>query len=310
MFPSHEEVVCSLFENHYHFGVAAMINSVANAGFSGLFWIGFRGALPSWAGQLKRREDGLFEVGNARLQLEAIGGDRHFGQYKPEFFLSLIERGIARKYLWYFDPDVTVRCEWSFFERWARHGVCLIQDMMNIMPARHPFRCEWMELARAAGWGEPVQVQNYYYNSGFVGMDIAHREFLERWMGAVRLANTNGVQPGDFQKRRRPELFARVDQDSMNIATMYANAPFSTMGTEGMGFVPGGFAAYHTYGRPKPWQKKLLSSALRGMPPSAGDKDFFRCAGGPIRPYSRARLRSMRIRVAAAALLGRFYSSN
>ena len=308
--PSDEQVVCSLYEGHYHYGLAATINSLVNTGFSGLFWVGFRGELPPWIGQLQRGADGIYEVGKARLVFETITVGRHFGQYKPEFFSSLIDRGIATRYLWYTDPDATFRCEWSFFERWVRYGVCLIQDMMNIMPPLHPFRCEWMELARNDGWGEPVHQHEYYYASGFMAMDIADREFLERWKGAVRLANGNGVKPGDFQKRRRPQLFARVDQDAMNIATMYAAVPFSTMGPEAMGFVPGGFATHHAYGILKPWRKNFLAEALRGAPPSPADKDFFRCAGGPIQPYSRARLKWLRTTVAAAALVGRFYSRN
>jgi hypothetical protein len=308
--PGHEQVVCTLFEGDHHFGAAALINSLVNRGFCGLFWIGFRGLLPPWTECLTRGADGLFAVGNARLGFEAITGSRHFGQYKSEFLLSLVDRGVARNYLWYFDPDVTVGCEWSFFERWVRFGVCLVQDMRNIMPSRHPFRCEWRALARQAGWREPVQEHDHYYNSGFVGMGVVHRAFLVRWMDAVRLANATGVQPGDFQKRGLPQLFARVDQDSLNIAAMYAGVPFSTMGPEGMGFTPGWNAMYHADGRFKPWRKNFLLSALRGSPPTSADKQFLACAAGPIQAYSPAALKWLRARCTAAALLGRFYSRN
>lgn len=306
--PANEQVICSLFEGDFHLGLAALINSLVKGGFSGLFWIGYRGALPPWTNQLARRGDGLFEVGGALLGFEAVNGNRHFGQYKPEFLSSLIERGIARKYLWYFDPDITVRCDWDFYLRWVRHGVCLCQEItLGSMPARHPFRCEWMELACAAGWSQPVRQQERYYNSGFVGLDIVHADFLQKWMGAVRLANGHGVQPGDFQKRKRSQLFSTIDQDALNIATMYASVPFTTIGPEGMGFTWGGFTMWHSVGKSKPWRKKFLRSALRGVGPTPADKHFLVCADGPIHPYTRRKLRQRRASAAMATFLARFY---
>jgi hypothetical protein len=305
---ANDQVICSLFEGDFHVGVAVLINSVVRAGFKGLFWIGCRGALPSWTRPLKRRDDGLFEVGEALLGFETIEGSRHFGQFKPEFLSRTIDQGIARHFLWYFDPDITVRCAWSFFEMWVRHGVCICQEtIMGTMPSRHPIRCEWMRMAREAGWGEPLREQERYYNSGFVGLDIANRRFLDRWKAAVRLANDNGVAPGQFQKGGRHQVFFTVDQDTLNIATMYADVPFSTIGPEGMGFISGGFTMYHSVGKAKAWRKKYLRSLLKGVPPSNGDKHFIACAGGPLRPYSAAAFRSLRLRAGIAAFLGRFY---
>lgn len=306
----HEEVVFSLFEGDYHLGLAALINSLLRAGFRGLFWIGCRGSLPSWTASLPRRSDGLFEVGGALLGFESITSSRHFGQFKPEFFLSLIDRGIATKFLWYFDPDITVRCDWEFFERWARYGVCLCEDgALTHVSARHPFRAAWTEMAREAGWGEPVNPQEWYFNSGFVGMDVAHRAFPAQWKAAVDLANRNGVDPGRFQNRKRYQLFATVDQDCLNIAAMYAPVPFSTLGPEAMGFSGSGIpmCMYHAMGKLKPWRRKFLREALRGFPPSAADKHFVVSIDGPIRPVSRASHKALRARVALANLLTRFW---
>src|SRR5579871_4710906 len=108
--PGSEQVICSLFEGDYHFGLAALINSLVRNGFSGMFWIGYRGDLPPWISQLAQRDDGLFQVENALLGFERVTGTRHFGQYKPEFLSSVIDRGIARKHIWYMDPDITIRC--------------------------------------------------------------------------------------------------------------------------------------------------------------------------------------------------------
>ena len=307
----HDQVICSLFEGDFHFGLAALINSIVRGGFKGLFWIGCRGELPTWTRPLKRRDDGLFEVGEALLGFETIEGSRHFGQFKPEFLKSIIDRGIATRHLWYFDPDITVRCNWDFFEMWVRHGVCLCQEIiMGTMPSRHPIRAEWMRMAREAGWGEPRREQERYYNSGFVGLDIAHRSFIDQWIAAVRLANSNGVAVDQFQKGGRHQVFFTVDQDTLNIATMYADVPFSTIGPEGMGFIAGGFTMYHSVGKAKAWRKKFLRSALQALPPSDGEKHFLACADGPLHPYSPFQLRSLKLRAAFAAFAGRFYRRN
>jgi hypothetical protein len=304
----HDQVICTLFEGDFHFGVAALVNSIVLGGFKGVFWVGCRGILPPWTAQLKRRDDGLFEVGEALLGFETIEGSRHFGQFKPEFLSSLIDRGIARRHLWYFDPDITVRCAWSFYEMWIHHGICLCQEQtMGTMPSRHPIRAEWMRMASEAGWSEPLRQQERYYNSGFVGLEIAHRVFLDQWKAAIRLANSNGVAPSQFQKGGRHQVFFTVDQDTLNIATMYADVPFSTIGPEGMGFIPGGFTMFHSVGKMKAWRRKFLRSWMRGVPPSNGDKHYLTCVDGPIHPYSTMALRSLRMRAAGAAFLGRFY---
>ena len=305
--PANDQVVCTLYEGDFHFGVAAMINSIVRGGFKGLFWVGNRGGLPPWTEQLKRRPDGLFEVGEALLGFESIDISRHFGQFKPEFMRRTIDKGIARRFLWYFDPDITIRCEWSFFERWIRFGVCLCQELtMANMAPNHPLRCEWLDLARSAGWGEPHHLQDRYYNSGFLGMNIERHNFLNTWRAAVLLANAAGVEQDQFQQGTRAQTFYTVDQDAMNIAAMYSDECLSTMGPEGMGWIPGGFIMHHTVGYLKPWRKKFLRSALMGDPPGHGDKHFFQCVEGPIYPFTPAKLSAMQFSVRCGAFLGRF----
>lgn len=306
--PNSDQVICTLFEGDYSLGLATLINSIVRGGFRGLFWIGFRGGLPAWTADLKRRTDGLFEVGEALLGFEELQTGSHFGQYKSVFLSSIADREIAKKYLWYFDPDITVKCEWRFFEKWARHGVCLCQDDgYGFMPSRHPLRCAWIELAHESGWGEPRNALSQYFNSGFVGLDVMHRSFLAQWLAAVQLARQSGVKPDQFQKGSRIQTFFTVDQDAMNIAAMYCDVPLSTMGPEGMDFFHGGYTMFHSITSPKPWRKNFLRRWLRGAAPTKADMHFLECADGPIYPYPASILRRKRRHARIAALLSRFY---
>jgi hypothetical protein len=74
-----------------------------------------------------------------------------------------------------------------------------------------------------------------------------------------------------------------------------------------MGFVPGGFTMYHSLGAAKPWRKNFLRFALKGIPPSNGDRHYLANVAGPIRPYTPGRLGRLRLQGAIAAGIGRFY---
>ena len=309
--PTDDQVVCTLFEGDFHYGVAALANSLIRGGFRGLIWAGFRGELPPWTTNLRKLSNGLFDVGGAILGFEEIETHKHFTQFKPEFMATLFRKGLARKNLWYFDPDITVRCSWSFFEQWVEYGVALCQDItMGSMPFNHPIRCKWMQVARAAGWDDPPSDQQRYYNGGFVGLTVDRLSFLTIWQRALELAYSHGVPPDVLKKGRRELPFNTPDQDALNIATMYSDVPLSAIGPEGMGFVPGGFTMYHSLGSAKPWRKNFLRYALQGIPPSNGDKHYLACAGGPLHPYTAARLRILRAQAAVATAIGRFYRKN
>jgi len=303
-----DQVICTLYEGDYHLGVAVLINSIVRSGFRGLFWVGHRGELPPWTAHLQLRADGLYQVGEALLGFEEIDRPYHFAQFKPEFMSRIIDRRIARKYLWYFDPDITVRCEWEFFERWVKFGVCLCQEItMGVMPSNHPLRCEWKEIVENHGWGEVGEEQERYYNSGFVGLDIRHRTFVDMWKAGMQIAISTGITEFNLQHGTRGDAFFSTDQDALNLAAMYSKAPLTTIGPEGMGWIPGGFTMYHTVGGKKPWRKKFVRSAFSGVPPWNGDKHFLECAGGPIQPFSPAHLKKMRRAARVASFVGRFY---
>ena len=305
---ANDQVICTLFEGDYHLGVAVLINSIVANGFRGLFWVGYRGNLPPWLDQLTKCSEGLYQVGEAVLTFELLDAEIHFTHFKPAFMNSLIDRRIATCSLWYFDPDITVRCSWNFYERWAKFGVCLCQDVtMGSMPSDHPLRLEWIELAHQAGWPAPVRKQERYYNGGFLGLQIDRKVFLDTWERANELARAYGVNHSEFQTGDRANTFQFADQDALNITVMFADVPLSTIGPEGMGWINGGYTMYHSAGGSKPWRKKFLRSALAAKPPWNGDKHFLQHADGAIKPFSPAKLRRMRRAERLGSIIGRFY---
>src|ERR1700683_230786 len=125
----HRSGICTLFEGDYHIGVAALVNSLVNGGFSGTIWAGYRGALPPWLDQLQRSvgtENEFLVAGKVRLVLLAQATEIHLTNHKPDFMLDLLAGPASDcEYLWYFDPDIFIRVPWTFFVGWQRCGVAL-----------------------------------------------------------------------------------------------------------------------------------------------------------------------------------------
>lgn len=308
--PAGGEAVCTLFEGDYHLGLAAFVNSLVRAGYAGTVWAGYRGSLPPWVDQLKRMDTQGAEymvADQIRLVFLPIETKIHFTSYKPQFMLDLFaDQARDSAYLWYFDPDILVRCGWSFFARWQRNGIALCHEIVStILPDNSPQRYQWIEIALGMGLDNP-RALNHYFNGGMVGVSAAHTDFLRLWKRLIEVGQTKGGDINQIATGTREMPFACLDQDSLNIAAMYTKHPLTTMGPEAMGFVPSGFTMYHAVG-PKPWRASFVFRALAGTPPSGADKFFFTQVSSPIRVYSLWRLRAKRLACSVAALIGRFY---
>jgi hypothetical protein len=301
--------ICTLFEGDYHYGVAALVNSLVRAGYKGTVWAGYRGKLPPWAGQLKQLDQaGEYMVADQlRLAFVPLNINYHFANYKPEFMLELLAHQASEAdYLWYFDPDICLRCSWPFFTKWSRHGIAICQDATNnIIPANDPLCYQWLEVGANEGLGQGRPL-HHYCNSGMVGVAPAQKSFLELWKRMIAVGVSMGCSIQRIVSLSRELPFHVLDQDAMVIAAMFTEHPLTTMAADGMGFVPGGYTMYHVRG-PKPWRGSLLLRALGGTPPCSATKYYFTQASSPIRLYSPWRLRIKKLECAIAALMGRFY---
>jgi hypothetical protein len=305
-----EWIVCTLFEGDYHFGLAALVNSLVKSGFQGCISAGYRGLLPPWIKQLKpSSHDGEYDIcSGVRIKFIFLDTPVHFTNLKPEFMRQLVREQPGWKYIWYIDPDITIRGSWSFYVQWVKYGIALCEDVNGRMAPNHPLRRKWMELAHAAGLKNPAPLDTYY-NAGFVGVPAAYSGFLDLWQDVIRIAESKGLDLTTFKVRGwdRMNPFYGGDQDSMNVAAMHGGYPLSAIGPEGMDFVRGGYTMSHPIGSPKPWRKNMVLSALGGVPPSAADKAFLAHLTYPIRPYGRLRLGLRRVSCRVGALVGRFY---
>ena len=302
--------ICTLFEGDYHFGLAAFVNSLVHAGYEGTVWAGYRGQLPPWLRQLKpvdEQQNEYWVAERVRLVFLKLETDIHLTNYKPQFMLELFaDRARGSDHLWYFDPDICLCYRWSYFLNWQRHGIALCQEIVNLnLSETDPLRLQWKEIGTDLGLGEPRPL-NFYANGGMVGLSATHVSFLHLWKRLLDHAGTTGCDLKQFQPGSREMPFFASDQDALNMAAMYTQHPLTVAGPEGMGFVAGRTAMYHTVG-PKPWKGSLLMRAMAGLPPSPAIKFFFTQVTSPIRVYSPIRVRAKQLACQLAAFIGRFY---
>ncbi len=308
--------VCTLYEGHYHHGVATLTNSLFNNGFRGSLYVGYRGELPPWAKDALINPVLNWEGGKSLNIAEGLNlhflpliTNYHLTNYKADFMMSLWE-GPAQNIggMFYFDPDIVIKCPFSFYEKWIQQGIALVHEITaNDMTDNNPIRGFWKSIIEENG----EKVNNHitsYINGGFYGLIKEQIHFLEMFLKFQHLAESRykvNLHTFDMTNRMDP-FFANV-QDVMNIAAMCTTAPLSEIGPEGMDFIHGGFTMSHAIGSPKPWRKRFISSALKGIPPSLADKAFWQNVGFPINTFSNETIKYKDLSIKIASFLGRFY---
>jgi hypothetical protein len=313
-------VVCTLFERHYHFGVAAFVNSLCKSGFKGTIYAGFRGPLPPWAesgAKIQSNGHSLLEVTpDVRIIFVPIKTPAHLTNYKPDFMLQVEALAAAETdAILYCDPDLLINIEWEYITDWISCGVAVCEDVNSPMPKHHPTRVGWRRFFKQHGH-DLQYASTSYANGGFVGLTWNYRKILPLWQEfMVHIAkllgsgNIVGIEGGQMLSGLYgfADCFSKTDQDALNaIIEASPDIPFSFLGQEAMGFRGGRTILPHALGNPKPWNRPYVRLALKGTPPAKVDKIYWSMVEGPLRPYSASQISSARGQIAVAASMGRF----
>ena len=315
-------IVCTLFESHYHYGVAALVNSLYKNGFTGNVFAGYRGSLPKWS---TKATPATFEWQGASTLKVADGlmlhflpleTDYHFTNYKPDFMLQLWD-GPAKDAtgMFYFDPDIVIAAPWKFFEQWIGCGIALCEDVNSPLQEFHPRRVFWRKYFEKSNLFLKFK-NSIYVNGGLIGISKEDDDFLNLW---VKVQEAMAPAIGGLQKSvlSGPKVsneadglfspFNRTDQDALNATIEIFDANYSFIGKEGMGFKPGVCIVPHALGQPKPWNSNLIIEILMGRPPSIVDKFYWNNVVGKIklRPAYLVSIRKVGMKI--ASIIGRIY---
>ena len=305
--------VCTLFERDYHYGVAALINSLFHKGFLGIFWAGYKGDLPFWASGAESR--GAYmekKIQGITIRFVEIKENVFLNNYKPQF-MRMILQTLSQKCesLFYFDSDILIKAPWDFFEKWIEHGIAVCEDMIEINPL-HPIRLIIKKFYEDQGFSFLRECS--YINSGCVGVKRGSIDLLESWEAMMQKSSGLGYSMTSFSlnaPKAYGGLFFITDQCFLTLALMRSSRSFSMLGPEGMGFDDWGNLTpmLHGIGKPKPWENKNI--AVRYLRttilPGVYSLFFWRYTDFPIRLYpgwySRYKFFEMKI----LRFLSRFY---
>ncbi|AKG23395.1 hypothetical protein [Calothrix sp. 336/3] len=304
--------ICTLFEKDYHYGVGALVNSLYVHGFRGIVWAGYRGNLPFWAQPLTLSE-GYQEYKVAEgcaIRFVKLETHKHFGYYKPDFMWQLMENYCPEvEALFYFDPDIVNKRDWQYYEHWVNCGVALCGDSWYSMPNNHPTRMAWRKFVESHNFvcDRPLE---HHYNAGFIGVPKKYQYILSIWQKLTDIATESGYIDFDDLYSHKcvynyPYIFG--DQSIMNMTLMVTDCPISTIGPEGMDFIPGGDTMSHAISPAiKPWRKKILLRGLQADAPTVTDKLYWNNAQTPIPLYSPRKISLTQMEIRIASGIGRF----
>ena len=317
-------IVCTLFESHYHFGVAALVNSICKQGFKGDVYAGYFGSLPGWAIDAEPNYDikwhgaSTLKVSDlVNLHFLPLITDYHLANYKPDFMLELLDHvDVDAQNIFYFDPDIVLCHSWSFFEEWVEYGIAVCEDINSPLDRFHPRRMAWREYFKNTDIKLKAN-QFFYANSGFLGLNIQNKNFLNLWCDVQLMIGKSigGLSRSPFpgkgylseENRSEYAPFSRTDQDALNVAIESTDHVVSFIGQEGMAFKHGTKIMTHALGRPKPWHWEPFKQILNGVAPRTVDTYYWAAASGPINIYSTRRLKYQRLANTIAKAIGRFY---
>jgi hypothetical protein len=299
--------VYTLYEGHYSLGVGALLNSLLNKGFVGTYAVAYRGKLPDWAGKLKQEGPEEYSVAGVRVKFIPLNPPMHLRFYKSFLGLELYEKYCPDTgSLFYFDPDIVIKADWSFYESWAEKGIALCLDnAFGILPSDHPWRAEWAQIGSRTGL-KVKREQNFYYNGGFFGLTRDKLDFLRLWRDLTLLVPRHGGRRGG-QQEHRPQAGrgGRPGPDERR-HHVYPTAPeLRGSRRHGLWRVRGYLMSHAVYGV-KPWVKNFTLDLFKtGNAPSLADKEFMKNISSPIQLFSPVEERLKRANIKVASALGR-----
>jgi hypothetical protein len=300
--------ICTLFEGDYHLGAAALVNSLSAHGFKGKVYAGYRGPLPPWA-SLPNPAGTLDITSDITVHFIPLKTTIHLTNHKPGFMLDLWQHHCPdADALFYFDPDIVIKCRWSFFEEWAGFGVAICRDINGDMPNTHPLRQMWRQILAPLNINLQRQM-DFYVNGGFVGVVKTQKAFVEVWQRIISLMGSLDINLNKLSQGDRTLPFCFPDQDALNIACMAYSGDLSAVGADGMDFQWGGGGRImsHAAGGIKPWRKRFLLTLLtKFQRPSIADHGFVANLDGPLYPFQPARLREIKLDLFLTRAFGRF----
>ncbi|HEY4357865.1 MAG TPA: hypothetical protein VGN16_19085 [Acidobacteriaceae bacterium] len=300
--------VCSLWENDYHKGLGTLVNSLVRVGYRGRVWAGYRGALPAWAatGEVAGNICTVETPEGIEVKLCKLETDIHMAQYKAAWMEQVLtEHEPEAEGIFYFDSDIFVLGEWSFFERWVRCGVAVCEDQSYPVNPTHPLVREWQQYTARLGYEQwtPPQV---YVNSGLLGVTRETQSFLTTWQELIDAMQRDFGLAGVMKTGTRVDMFHQTDQDALVVAMAITSQPISWVGIDGMAFGRGEWLTLHAIS--KPWRRRVFRDWLvEGHRPDASLRMYWQLAGSPVPVETSGRIRRHRFYLPLAAMLSRFY---
>ncbi|NJC26657.1 hypothetical protein [Neolewinella antarctica] len=308
---SNGSIVCTVFENTYHLGVGALVNSLHKCGYRGEVYAAYRGALPPWV-TIESGSDGgtLVHRVTEDLSIRFVwqDTDEMLANIKPQIINQVWAcYGEQIDNVFYFDCDIVVKCKWLHFETWAAFGIALCEDINSPFHRTHPLRMQWK--AYYAGFDVNYEPKDdTYVNGGFVGINRKYKSFADLWgqLQEYMVEYTGKQHRIGIADRWNP--FHLMDQDALNVAKDLS-PQVSVMGKEAMDFGKIGYVMSHAAGSKKPWTKQYLKGVLTGgLRPGNADKAYWANVASPIKLYSSTTLWRKRTAINLATLIGRFYT--
>ncbi len=305
-------IITTLAEDHYFYGVAALVNSIVKHGtYADKIIIGYRGGLPRWLPILNASKNGKSFILNNNLEIELVpvDGSLHMVHEKPKWFnylTEILEPG-ADEYF-FFDSDIIILNRMNFFGEWVKCGVALCEDVNYDMSATHPIRKQWIDLAENEGKIITKQLDRYY-NSGFLGWTKETLQFVTDWIECFQILSKVSGDMKKFRVHDRSHIVLSANQDSLNLAAMTTDCSISVIGPEAMGFHYGFSLMAHPLGT-KPWKRKFIRDFFLGKPPRYSDLLFWKSLiEGELKPYPYWLVKYKVLVIKILKFFARFYGS-